>query len=408
MAHDEDQVELKLNPEAVRRRASSIPGCIEIPQPPTTPLENVCMFLVGCHSETSNNPLAVERNLEDLARITVYCDTGTVATGRVLDGSVRHTFRKNVSSLDVVERYLRHPAELPVVDWHLVGPADQIKTSTTDHPSKSAVRNLELIDVGMAILRGEREKLAQHAQALVSTVVKKKLGLSSSTTHPHSSSTGMELQFSLAAGPMKHVDQCLNDINKMGKLVRGVATNGTGTVFLYGNGGVAYTPNIPKALYHRLSQLRSSKLHANRPAYISLGTRERYFVAFYDGTFSYKGPKGLDKELRKLTKPPLSVAFGSSYDSFFIVLQDGCWKSQGRGIPMELEEKLAASKERIELTCINIGPSGEWFMQSQNGRVSWGGVSEEMDEAIQELLDEGHVVNFLDFGENGSYFVSYD
>ena len=75
---------------------------------------------------------------------------------------------------------------------------------------------------------------------------------------------------------------------------------------------------------------------------------------------------------------------------------------------MELEEKLSASKERTELSCINIGPSGEWFMRSQDGRVAWGDISEEMDEASQELLDEGHVVNFLDFGENGSYFVSYD
>jgi hypothetical protein len=409
MANETSQ--LKLIPEAVRLRASSIPGCIEVAQPATAvPLEHVCTFLVGCHGEGgTHKTLAVagERKIEDLARITVYCDTGTVATARVLAGSVRHTFRKNVTSLDVLERSLRYPAELPVIDWHLVGLADG-SNPTVNHPSTSVSKNLELIDVGMAILRGEREKLVQHGKALESAVIKKEAGTSSTAKRQDAVSTSMEFQFSLAAGPMKHVDQCLNDINKMGKLVRGVATNGTGTVFLYGNGGVAYTPNIPRALYHRLSQLRNSKLHSSRPAYVALGTRERYFVAFHDGTFSYKGPKGLDRELRKLTKPPLSVAFGSNYDAFFIVFHDGFWKFQGRGIPGELEERLATRKEPTKLACVNIGPSGEWFLRSQDGRVGWGGVSDEMDEAIQSLLDDGHFLNFLDFGENGSYFVSYD
>ena len=192
-----------------------------------------------------------------------------------------------------------------------------------------------------------------------------------------------------------------------GKLVRGVSTNGLGTVFLYGNGGVAYTPNIPRALYQRLSQLRNSKLHASRPCYVSLGTRERYFVAFFDGTFSYKGPKGLDKELKKMTKAPRSVAFGTNYDTFFVVKNDGTFRYMGR-IPTDLEKKLVAWKNRTDLSCINLGPSGEWFLRSQDGRVAWGGGTAEMEEAIQELLHEDHALRFLDFGENGSYFVSYD
>lgn len=39
-------------------------------------------------------------------------------------------------------------------------------------------------------------------------------------------SSGMEFQFSLPAAAMKHVEQCLKDISRMGKLVKGVATNG--------------------------------------------------------------------------------------------------------------------------------------------------------------------------------------
>ena len=113
-----------------------------------------------------------------------------------------------------------------------------------------------------------------------------------------SSLSGMEFQFNLPADVLAQVDQCLKDITKMDKLVKGVATNGKGTVFLYGNGGVAYTPSIPRALYQKLRQLRNSSFSA-RPSYISLGTRDRYFVAFNDGTSDWKGPKALDKILKR-------------------------------------------------------------------------------------------------------------
>lgn len=383
---------MKLEPAAVRKRAAGIEGCVALPSTD----ETICAFLVGVNSSKEE---------EDLARVTIFCNTGTIATGRVLLGTVRHTFRKNVSSLDVVERSLRIPEAPLSISWNLVGPDDDANDPAT---ARSPVKNIELVDMSLAILRGEREKLSNHASQLEGTSHTTATTPSSpkSPVSTTSTKTSMEFQFSLAAGPMKHVDQCLSDINTMGKLVRGVSTNGAGTVFLYGNGGVAYTPHIPRALYHRLSQLRHSKSHSSRPSYVSLGTRERFFVAFYDGTFSYKGPKPLDRELRKLTKPPKSVAFGTQYDTFCIVLHDGTCKTHGRGIPGDLEVQLQAQPQR--LACVNLGPAGEWFLRTQEGRVGWGGGSEEMDEAIQELLDGGHYVNFLDFGENGSYFVSYD
>lgn len=380
----------RLHPEDVQERASSVEHCKDVSGNNSNSAE--CSFVVG-------------RSFETLARIVVYCDTGTIATGRVTKlGDVRYTFRKNVTSLDVIERCLRQPDDQANLTW------DMLAAPNDKASHESSTKNLELIDMSLAILRGERDKLVQHVQSL--ELVQKQQQTDSTHTSrsaPDSShsNTGMEFQFSLAAGPMKHVDQCLSDINAMGKLVRGVATNGSGTVFLYGNGGVAYTPNIPRALYHRLSQLRNSREHSSRPSYVSLGTRERYFVAFYDRTFSHKGPKGLDRELKKLSRPPRSVAFGSSYDAFVIVFTDGTWKLQGRGVPPDLEEKLKA-RRGASLACVNIGPSGEWFFRTQDGVVEWGGVSEDMNEAISELLEDGHFINFLDFGDNSAYFVSYD
>jgi hypothetical protein len=196
----------------------------------------------------------------------------------------------------------------------------------------------------------------------------------------------------------------------MDKQVKGVSTNGKGTVFLYGNGGVAYTPAIPRALYQKLRQLRNSSYSA-RPSYVSLGTRDRYFVAFNDGTADWKGPKPLDKVLKKClqsSQPPRSVAFGSSYDTFFVVFHDGSWQYQGRGIPSSLEEKLADREDRPDLGAVNLGPSGEWFLKAKNGRMWWSGISAELDQVIANILNAGNYLRFLDFGENGSYFVSYD
>jgi hypothetical protein len=404
---------LKLDPDAVRRRATSIVGCIELPySSSTTDNKTVCCFLVGA---PTSNPLQ-DCQVQNLARLTIYCDTGTIATARVLLGSVRHTFRRSVTSLDVVERCLRYPAESTAIDWQLVEREDEPGAITE---RLSVRKNLELVEVGTAILRAERDKLAQHARTLEHLTRKQKRSESQGEASPAKalaelSAAGMEFQFSLAAGPMKHVDQCLSDINQMGKLVRGVATNGIGTVFLYGNGGVAYTPSIPRALYHRLSQLRTSKLHASRPSYVALGTKDRYFVSFHDGTYSFKGPKGIERALSKsqASLPPLSIAFGPQFDAFFLVFSDGSCHQQGRGIPSGLQEHLAAHRPNIsgcsDLACVNLGPSGEWFVRFKDGRFGFGGLSREMDEAIQELLDDDHSLNFVDFGENGSYFVSYD
>ena len=500
----------KLHPDAVRLRASSIPGCFEwnvssvAVSTSTTAATSVsdetnhiCSFFVGCpddsrgmtsttssalssSSSLSNNCLMMSNPfmnttstntstntntttesssepqqqqhelyrttaIANLARITIYCHTGTIMTSRIWHGCVRNIFRKNVTSLDIVERCLRHPPELPSIDWNLIGhwnhnknhycnttsSSTQQQQSTNDDAVEmkkvihSIPKNLELIDVGIAILTSERDKLLQHAKTLEVT---KTTTTSATTTQMQkavvglpttATTTGMEFQFSLSAGPMKHVDQCLHDINEMGKLVKWVATNGVGTVFLYGNGGVAYTPNIPHPLYQRLSQLRSSKLHSSRPKYVSLGTKDRFFVTFHDNTFHYsKGLKVLDRELKKLSKPPISVAFGTTYDAFCIVYDDGTYKYHGRGIPTAFTERLNASTSTTNptaavrpiqrLSSMALGPSGEWFVRYQDGQVDYGNVSTEMNHAIQELRRDGHTINFLDFGENSSYFVSYD
>jgi hypothetical protein len=394
---------LKLNPAAVRERAKSVPGCREV----FAQGDSVISFVVGLHQQN---------NIESLARVNIFLSTGTIGTSRVLGGKVRQKFRRNVSSLDVIGRLLKHPEELVKIDEGLIGVDDKEIASPTNKPlnsPRSLQKELELADVGLCILQGEREKLVQHLESLApsSPTTKKGSGDANSDDGSESSSvSGLEFRFSLPADVMIQVDQCLRDITKMDKVVKGVATNGRGTVFLYGNGGVAYTPQIPRALYQKLRQLRNSGFN-RRPSYISLGTRDRFFVAFNDGTADWKGPKVLDKVLKKClqsAQPPRSVAFGSSYDTFFVVFHDGSWQYEGRGIPESLEEKLASRDDRADLDAVNLGPSGEWFLKARNGRMWWSGISTELDQVIANILNAGNFLHFLDFGENGSYFVSYD
>jgi hypothetical protein len=398
------QGSLMLNPAAVRERSLSISGCREV----FSEGEHVISFILGLSQEDAQN----------LARVNVFVNTGTLSTSRILNGKIRQTFRRNVTSLDVVARLLKHPEKWIAIDESLIGVTDDVPNQLTS--PRTFQKELELAEVGYYILQAEKEKLEQHLDAIAElnpavAITKKKQkesdALNSTSDHSSSSESsheGMEFQFSLPNDVMPQVDQCLRDIQKMKKVVKGVATNGKGTVFLYGNGGVAYTPSIPKALYQKLKQLRNSKLLA-RPSYIAVGTRERYFVAINDGTADWKGPKALDKLLKKCIKEkktPRSVAFGGSYDTFFVVFNDGSWQYQGRGIPESLEEKLEERDCRDDLVAVNLGPEGEWFLKAKNGRIWWSGVSDSLDKEISHILNSGRYLHTVDFGESGSYFMS--
>ena len=61
---------LKLNPAAVRERAKSVTGCREV----FASGDSVISFVVGVH----------QNQVEALARVNIFFDSGTVGTSRVL------------------------------------------------------------------------------------------------------------------------------------------------------------------------------------------------------------------------------------------------------------------------------------------------------------------------------------
>jgi len=387
-----------------------------------------------------------EQDSKQLARINIFVQTGTVGTSRILNGKVRQTFRRNVTSLDTLGRLLRNPEKLVEIDDALVSFDDKTaQAAASSFQQRTLQKEAELAEVGHCILQVEKEKLEIHLKDLSAAAnnnnssgkknhvaakqqqpkkkgpaaAKKPIkgrdsddsddGSDDSSSDSEESLDGLEFQFSLPEDVMAQVDQCLRDIQKLDKIVKGVATNGEGTVFLYGNGGVAYTPSIPKALYQKLRNLRNTKFKA-RPSYIAVGTRNRYFVAFNDGTADWKAPKVLDKILKKCVaekKMPRSVSFGKTFDTFFVVFHDGSWQYQGRGIPESLEEKLEERDCRADLMTVNLGPEGEWFLKAKNGRMYWDEISDELDGEINDMLDSGKYMHHMDFGEGGSFFLSF-
>lgn len=371
----------KLDPDAVRTCVEGIPGCREV----ATFGENVLSFMVGLESQEKAK----------LARINIYLDTGAIGTCRVMGEQVREIFRKNASSVEAVEKCLRDPPSLTKIDPSLMPDIDQGSLSG----------KLELAEVGVCVLMGEKEALQAQVNHLVGEAMAKHL--KNANESDSSVEEGMEFEFRFTSDVMQQVEKCLSDISSMGKQVIGVGMCSKGAVFLYGNGGVAYTPNIPKPLYQKLKALKTNQ-KASRPIYVSLGTRDRYFVSFFDGSRDWRGPKSIDKVLKQQKKAPRSVAFGSTYDTFFMVFDDGSWEYQGRGIPKELQEKLTDRAGRPDVVCVTLGPKGEWFLRARNGRMWWGGISHDLDDSIQSLLDDDHYLNFLDFGDDGTFFLSYD
>lgn len=369
-----------MDPAAVRKTARAVPGCVE-----DSSLEGdtVMSFLVGLDSKDTAN----------LARINVYTVTGTIGTCRVLEGRVREIFKRNVSSVSALKRILTNPPLLTTVGDNLNDGA------AAGGGNESLPDKMELAEVGMCILLSDKEKLQHHLESCVDAAREKDQDVS-----------GMDFEFGLPKKVMKQVEQCLTDILSMGKYVTCVATNGKGAVFLYGHGGVAYTPGIPKHLHQKLKQLkhgRASTLTTDtRPSYVALGTRDRYYVQFHDGSADWKGPKALDKLLKNCRLAPRSVAFGEKYDSYFVVFEDGSWECND--IPEELNDKLADRVDHPDLVCVTMGPSGAFFLRAASGKMWWGGISEELDIMIQSLLETDRYLNFIDFGEDSSYFLSYD
>jgi hypothetical protein len=59
---------------------------------------------------------------------------------------------------------------------------------------------------------------------------------------------------------------------------------------------------------------------------------------------------------------------------YFIVYTDGVWSYVDA--PSGLKDKLEARKRASDLSCVSLGPDGEWFLYGKNGRAWWDGTAD--------------------------------
>jgi len=181
-----------------------------------------------------------------------------------------------------------------------------------------------------------------------------------------------------------------------------MSQQGDATIMLYESSGWAWTAGLPKQLHNTLVGRQKT---LPRPTYVSLGSEGRYFIKFAQGASEWVGPEAMtgvleDRALTTKHGGVRSVAFGEGVDSYFLVFNDGWWDYAGGlytlhptpytlhptpstlhpapstlnpqpstlGLPHGLDSLMDSRSCRADLTCVSLGPGGEWFLQAQNGR----------------------------------------
>jgi len=179
-----------------------------------------------------------------------------------------------------------------------------------------------------------------------------------------------------------------------------MACGGEATILLYENGTWAFTTGLPKNLHNKLNG-RQKTLPS--PVYVSMGSLDRFYIKFADGKSVFVGCDEMLEELQSTSRMVKTIAFGGDWDSYFIVYTDGWWKCVGF-IPSALRDLIDRRKSKADLSCVSIGPAGEYFMSARNGRIWWGGMS---DDNLAIASEQRNSIKFMDFGDNGAFFARY-
>ena len=180
-----------------------------------------------------------------------------------------------------------------------------------------------------------------------------------------------------------------------------IATDGKTTIMLFEEGGWAFTAGLPTALRNELDARKTL------PAYVALGSQNRWFLTFANGAETWNGPDEMsrvlqDSALVEQHRGVRTVAFGSTFDSYFIVFNDGWWC---RG---DLPDGLKIAIQRLgaepSFKCVSLGPDGEWYLETLDGKAGWGGVPNHFDHFIRRVKKD---IKFIDFGKDKSYLIRY-
>lgn len=124
---------------------------------------------------------------------------------------------------------------------------------------------------------------------------------------------------------------------------------------------------MPKNLHNKLNG-RQQSLPA--PNYVAMGSQDRYYISFTNGAREWVGCDEMTKELESSARSVMTVAFGEHWDSHFIVYTDGYWNYNN--LPHGLSHLLKSRKHKADMSCVSLGPNGEYYALVQRMAVCGG------------------------------------
>jgi len=166
-----------------------------------------------------------------------------------------------------------------------------------------------------------------------------------------------------------------------------------------------YMRGLPTQLHRKLNGRQKS---LPPPEYVSMGSKDRWYLRFEDGKSQWVGCKFMTAQLQSTDVTPRTVAFGKSSGSFFIVFEDGGFSYQN--IPNALEEFIDNLEEsNPKLKQVSLGPKDEWFVETDNGERGWGSLSRKCRKHIENYEEFDNVfVKTIVFGADDQYLFEWE
>ena len=87
-----------------------------------------------------------------------------------------------------------------------------------------------------------------------------------------------------------------------------------------------------------------------------------------------------------------------------MVFDDGWWSCNN--VAQGLLDLIKTRRHASDLSAVSLGPTGEWFLQAQNGRTWWGACAHVVDET-DDIQNQGGDIKFIDFGSDNSYVIRW-
>ena len=165
------------------------------------------------------------------------------------------------------------------------------------------------------------------------------------------------------------------------------------------DGGYAHSDNVPDAVREEFAKQKHM-------AYLSLGTRGRYFMKKTTGwtQWNANGDEDFAEYIRDTDSVIQRVTFGAD-NSWFVLLGGGGYRYQGAPAGFKAAHSSNKySKKTIE--DVSWGPNGEWWVRWTDGTwKSSDDCSSECCDRIDELKRGGWDIKKIVFGPNEEWII---